>query len=43
MSRFLLDTDIFSLFLQNDLTVVSRVVAHVFDDLSVAVITVQEV
>ena len=43
MSRYLLDTDTFSLFLQNNVAVVQAVVAHLSDDLSVSVITVQEV
>lgn len=43
MKHFLVDTDIFSLFLAHDPTVVGHVAAHSFDHLSVAVITVQEV
>ncbi len=43
MSRYLLDTDTFSLFLQNNVAVVRAVVAHLADDLLVSVITVQEV
>ena len=43
MNHFLVDTDIFALFLQNDPTVVAHVAAHTFDLLSISVITVQEV
>lgn len=43
MNHFLLDTDVFSLFLQTDANVVRAVVAHMFEALSVSVITVQEV
>lgn len=43
MNEYLLDTDMFSLFLQTDVNVVRAVIAHSFDALSVSVITVQEV
>lgn len=43
MNEYLLDTDMFSLFLRTDVNVVRTVIARMFDTLSVSVITVQEV
>ncbi|MFO0825177.1 MAG: type II toxin-antitoxin system VapC family toxin [Gemmataceae bacterium] len=43
MSRFILDTDTFTLYLQHDAAVVAEVVRHLADQVAVSVITVQEV
>lgn len=43
MSFYLLDTDIFSLFLQNDVNVVRNIIAHLSSPMAVSIITVQEV
>jgi tRNA(fMet)-specific endonuclease VapC len=43
VTDYLLDTDIFSLFLQNDMNVVRNVVAHLSRSMAVSIITVQEV
>ena len=43
MTYYLLDTDIFSLFLQNDANVVRGVIAHLSSPMAVSIITVQEV
>jgi tRNA(fMet)-specific endonuclease VapC len=43
VNRYLFDTDLFSLYFQNDVNVVRAVVSHVFDDVAVSVITMQEV
>jgi tRNA(fMet)-specific endonuclease VapC len=43
VSRFILDTDTFSLYLQHDATVVAALVRHLADQVAVSVITVQEV
>jgi tRNA(fMet)-specific endonuclease VapC len=40
---YLLDTDIFSLFLRNDVNVVRNVIAHLSRSIAVSIITVQEV
>jgi tRNA(fMet)-specific endonuclease VapC len=43
VTHYLLDTDIFSLFLQNDPNVVRSVVAHLSNPMAVSIVTVQEV
>lgn len=43
MSRFILDTDTFSLYLQHSPAVVGAVVRHISDHVAVSIITVQEV
>ena len=43
MNRFLLDTDTFTLYLQNNPTVVGAVLSHLSDHVAVSVITVQEI
>jgi tRNA(fMet)-specific endonuclease VapC len=43
VNRYLFDTDLFSLFFQNDVNVVRAVVSHVSDYVAVSVITIQEV
>jgi tRNA(fMet)-specific endonuclease VapC len=43
VTSYLLDTDTFSLFLQNDANVVRAVVAHLTNPMAVSIITVQEV
>lgn len=43
MNRYVLDTDTFSLYLRKDANVVAAVVRHLADDVSVSVITVEEI
>lgn len=43
MNRYVLDTDTFSLYLRKDANVIAAVVRHLADDVSVSVITVEEV
>jgi tRNA(fMet)-specific endonuclease VapC len=43
VSRYLLDTDTFTLFLRNNVAVAQAVVAHLSDHIAVSVITIQEV
>jgi tRNA(fMet)-specific endonuclease VapC len=43
VSRYLFDTDAFSLFLQHNPTVVGAVIRHISDQVAVSIITVQEV
>ncbi len=43
MTYYLLDTDTFSLYLQNDVKVVHAVIAHLPSPMAVSIITVQEV
>jgi tRNA(fMet)-specific endonuclease VapC len=43
VNRYIFDTDIFSLYLQQNLAVVGAVVRHISDQVAVSIITVQEV
>ncbi len=43
MRIYLLDTDTFSLFLQNDVSVLGNVVQHLTDHIVISIITVQEI
>lgn len=43
MSRYLIDTDTFSLYLQHNPAVIGAMVSHLSDHIAVSVITVQEV
>jgi tRNA(fMet)-specific endonuclease VapC len=43
VTRFILDTDTFTLYLRNDPTVVGAVLRHLSDHVAVSVITVQEI
>lgn len=42
MSRFILDTDTFSLYLRGDVNVLAAIVRHLADEVSVSVITFEE-